>query len=174
MGYRVRVPTVGDANALGRVHVRAWQAAYRDGLMPDDYLDALSEAERAAQWRERLGREPEPRSSRLVAVAEDGAVVGFVLVGPADEGPDADTGEVHALNVDPEHWGQGAGCDLLAWGVEELAASGFTRAVLWVHPGNKRARRFYEVHSWRDDALERRQEVLGVTVTETRYSRALA
>jgi len=36
----VRYATVGDAPALGRVHVRAWLAAYR-GQMPDDYLDGL-------------------------------------------------------------------------------------------------------------------------------------
>jgi hypothetical protein len=43
----VRHATVGDAPALGRVHVRAWQAAYR-GHKPDDYLDGLRPEERAA------------------------------------------------------------------------------------------------------------------------------
>ena len=42
MAYRVRVATIEDAHAVGRVHVRAWQAAYRGGLMPDSYLDALA------------------------------------------------------------------------------------------------------------------------------------
>jgi hypothetical protein len=37
----IRQPTVDDADALGRTHVRAWQAAYRGGLMPDEYLDSL-------------------------------------------------------------------------------------------------------------------------------------
>jgi hypothetical protein len=37
---RVCSATVADAPAMGRVHVRAWQAAYR-GHMPDDYLGGL-------------------------------------------------------------------------------------------------------------------------------------
>jgi len=45
----VRHAAVGDAPALGRVHVRAWQAAYR-GQMPDDYLDGLRPEEREAGW----------------------------------------------------------------------------------------------------------------------------
>jgi hypothetical protein len=32
----VRPATLPDAPAMGRVHVQAWQAAYR-GHMPDDY-----------------------------------------------------------------------------------------------------------------------------------------
>ncbi|HET9289988.1 MAG TPA: hypothetical protein VFQ49_02825 [Actinomycetes bacterium] len=43
----VRPATVADAPAMGRLHVRAWQAAYR-GHMPGDYLDGLRASERAA------------------------------------------------------------------------------------------------------------------------------
>ena len=172
MAYRVRMPTVEDADALGRVHARAWQAVYRGGLVPDAHLDAFTEEDQAARWRERLEGSP-PVGSCLVATAEDGGVVGFIVVGRADEGRDTSAGEVYALNVDPDHWGTGAGCDLLAYGVDALSRSGFPAAVLWVHPGNTRARRFYEVHGWREDGLGRRQDVLGVTVPETRYSRTL-
>ena len=260
MGYRVRAPTPGDADVLGRIHVRAWQAAYRGGLMPDGYLDALSEADRAAMWRQRLEHGPAPRSSRLVAEAEDASVVGFIVVGPAEAGrchvprqPEVATAwfPVNDHPVDPASYSfevtvpdgyevvangyraerrpgsrrAGVGCDLLATGVAALTAFGFARAVLWVHPGNVGARRFYEVHSWfhdglarqqarglrsagdgcgraalpsdfaravlwvhpgnvdarrfyevhswSHDGLERQQEVLGVVVPETRYSRSL-
>jgi GNAT superfamily N-acetyltransferase len=173
VAYRVRVATIEDAAALGRVHVRAWQAAYRGGLMPDAYLDALSAEDRTALWRQRLGEAHPPQSTCLVAEDEEQAVVGFVDVGAAEIEAGGPTGEVRALNVDPDNWGTGAGCDLLAWAVEMLDRSGFARAVLWVHPQNARARRFYRVHGWTHDGLERRLDVLGVTVPETRYSRSL-
>ena len=48
VAYRVRPPTPADAAALGAVHVLAWQAAYRGGLVPDEHLDALSSEARAA------------------------------------------------------------------------------------------------------------------------------
>ena len=51
----VRRGRVADAPAMGRLHVRAWQAAYR-GHMPDDYLDGLRAAERAAGRERTLGR----------------------------------------------------------------------------------------------------------------------
>lgn len=42
--------------------------------------------------------------------------------------------------------------------------------VLWVHPGNRRARRFYASRGWVNDEVERQQSVLGVDVPELRYS----
>jgi ribosomal protein S18 acetylase RimI-like enzyme len=167
----VRAATVDDAPALGRVHVRAWQAAYR-GQMPDEYLDGLSETERAAGWERGLSRSRE-RDPVLVA-EEDGEVVGFVAIGPNRDG-DADgdatgTGEVYAVNVDPDRWGQGAGRALLDAACHGLRGLGFARAVLWVLPDNARARRFYEAAGWRSDGVGRTQEVLGVHVDEVRYS----
>jgi threonine dehydratase len=161
----------GDAEALGAVHVRAWQTAYR-GLLPDAYLANLTAAQRAAHWAEVLGREPRPRGARLGA-EQDGRVVGFILVGAAPGDAASRTGEVYALNVEPDSWGAGVGQALLAAGVGHLRDSGFAEAILWVHPGNVRARRFYEAAGWRPDGVGRRQELLGVEVDEIRYRRAL-
>jgi RimJ/RimL family protein N-acetyltransferase len=160
-----------DADLLGDVHVRAWQTAYR-GLLPDDYLDGLNIAERAARWAEALTNPPWPRGARFGA-EQEGEVVGFVLVGPAIGDDTSQIGEVYALNVDPDHWGSGIGKGLLDVGVAFLRDTGFTEAVLWVLPGNSRARRFYEVAGWRHDGAHRRQEVLGIEVDEIRYRRAL-
>jgi len=164
----VRSATVGDAPALGRVHVRAWRAAYR-GQMPDDYLDGLRPEEREAGWERGLRRD---RARDPVLVAErDGRVVGFAVVRAADDPEGA--GELAAINVDPDHWGTGAGRALLAAAQTELARLGHLEAVLWVLPGNHRARRFYEVAGWEDDGARRTSEVLGVVVPEVRYRRRL-
>jgi ribosomal protein S18 acetylase RimI-like enzyme len=169
----VRPATVHDADELGVVHVRAWQAAYRDGLMPDEYLDSLSVTDRAQMWRQALESGDQPRSRRLVAEDEEGTVVGFVIVGSAEGDPTSSTGEVFALNVHPHHWGHGAGRLLLEAGVGGLQEDGFVEAVLWVHPDNPRARLFYERNEWVCDDLERTQEIFGVIVPELRYSRSL-
>jgi hypothetical protein len=42
----LRAATPRDALGVARVHVRSWQLAYR-GLLPDDYLDQLTPANRA-------------------------------------------------------------------------------------------------------------------------------
>jgi hypothetical protein len=86
MTATVRRATLADAPAMGRVVVRAWQAAYR-GHMPDDYLDGLRAEDRAAYWEGVLGRE-DLRGTILV-VERDGEVIGFAAVGPSPdpEGP---------------------------------------------------------------------------------------
>jgi ribosomal protein S18 acetylase RimI-like enzyme len=165
----VRHAAVGDAAALGRLHVRAWQAAYR-GQMPDDYLDGLRADDRQAGWERALRRD---RARHPVLVAErDGHVVGFVVVRAAEDPEGA--GELLAINVDPDHWGAGAGRALLAAAEAELVRLGFDQAVLWVLPGNRRARRFYEIAGWAADGAERTEEIQeGVMVTEVRYRRRL-
>jgi ribosomal protein S18 acetylase RimI-like enzyme len=165
---RLRPLRVDDADALGDVHVRAWQAAYR-GLLPDDYLNGLTAAQRDTVWAAALAHPPRRRGGARLGAERDGRLVGFIVVGAASDDPAARTGEVFTLNVDPDHWGAGVGRALLAAGVDHLRASGFADAILWVLPGNARARRFYEQAGWRHDGAQRRQTVLGVEVDETGY-----
>ena len=141
--------------------------------MPDAYLDSLSADERAEMWRNALEQPPGPRRSRLVVEDVSGTVVGFILVGPEEGDDDTPTGELFAINVDPDHWGTGAGRVLHDAGVDALTDAGFDRAVLWVHPENARARSFYESLGWQSDEVTRQAEVLGVEVPELRYSISL-
>jgi RimJ/RimL family protein N-acetyltransferase len=62
---------------------------------------------------------------------------------------------------------------LLEAAERELARLGFLNAVLWVLPGNARARRFYEAAGWTLDGFERTAEVMGIVVPELRYRRRL-
>ena len=71
---RVRPATVADAPAMGRVHVRAWQAAYR-GHMPDDYLDGLRPEDREAHWEGALARDDLPGT--ILVAERAGEVIGF-------------------------------------------------------------------------------------------------
>jgi ribosomal protein S18 acetylase RimI-like enzyme len=162
----VRTACREDADAIGAVHVRAWRAAY-PGLMPQAYLDGLDVGERRAFWRRGLAAPPP--GGHLMVACQGAAVVGFAVCGPEEFPEPTGRGQVYALNVDPPAWGTGAGAALLAGAREHLVADGFAEAVLWVLPGNARARRFYERHGWRADALERPTEVFGVTITEMRY-----
>ena len=164
----VRTARPSDAPAMGALVVRAWQAAYR-GLMPDDYLDGLTVAERTDQWTRVLTDELNPPRAVFVAEDEDGRVVGFVAVGDELDAPDATRGQVYALNVDPDRWGRGVGQALLAAGGGHLRAVGYAAAVLWVHRDNARACRFYRASGWHADGTERHADALGVEVPEVRY-----
>jgi GNAT superfamily N-acetyltransferase len=172
MAHAFREAEIRDADAIGRVHVAAWRAAYR-GTMSDAFLDALDAAGRASRWRARLERGFD--AGQQLFVAEDGgALVGFAGIGPERGGP---AGELYAINLEPRAWGSGIGAALLAHATRALAGLGHREAVLWVVRDNARARRFYEREGWRADGTEARRDLdeNGVTtaVDEVRYRRAL-
>ena len=170
-GSTIREATQADANAMGVLHVRAWQSAYR-GVMPDEYLDGLEAEERIAMWQGRIARTDLP--PLLVAVVAD-EVVGFAVFG--EEHPStgsAPCGELYAMNLDPAHWGKGIGRVLLRRVTEALIALDYGEALLWVVPQNVRARALYESEGWVADGGVSTEEILGVIVTDIRYRKPLA
>ena len=171
MEYTIRSAELDDCDAIGNVHVLAWQAAYR-GVMPDEYLDGLRAKDRATMWR-RYFAEPRP-DHPLTVVVHAGEVVGFAASGPeVGESARSDVGELYAINLEPSSWGKGFGRALLRDATDALATAGYRSAVLWVAPQNTRARSLYESEEWIDDDTAREQDLLGVTVSEVRYRRAL-
>jgi GNAT superfamily N-acetyltransferase len=166
----VRPATLADADAIGRVQVETWRAAYT-GLMPDEAIAAFDVATRQRMWREGLAREPRPGSATFVA-ERDGAVVGFSTVGAA-RGETAGIGELYAIYVDAASWGTGAGRALMAAAEASLRTSGFGEAVLWVLEGNERAERFYRAGGWAADGGRKLDDFAGPPVPELRYRKAL-
>lgn len=169
---QIRLATPTDAPAVARVHVRAWQVAYR-GLLPDAHLDALRPEERAARY---TFDDPDPRRPRTVVAVGDGAageILGFATTGPARDQAQVGRGELMALNVDPAHWNKGVGRALIAAAREHLARSGYREAELWVLDGNQRAYRFYAADGWAPDGSKRTETVWGVRLTDLRYTRRL-
>jgi ribosomal protein S18 acetylase RimI-like enzyme len=168
----VRRPGVEDAAAMGALHVRAWQAAYR-GVMPDEYLDALDPVARTEMWRGVIAED----ATRLLVAEVDGVVVGFAAFGPEsvdEEHPppnEAQRGELYAINLDPDAWGRGTGRALLRAATAQLRDRPFDAAVLWVVPENERAIALYRSEGWEADGVARAEDVLGVSVGEMRMRR---
>jgi GNAT superfamily N-acetyltransferase len=154
----IRPAIPADALAVARVHVRAWQVGYQ-GLLPAAYLEGLRAEDRAARYT--FGAAGGPATS--VAVEGD-AILGFVTI--KDD-------ELSALHVDPDAWSRGIGGALIAHARADLAASGVSRAWLWLLAGNVRAQRFYERDGWVASGETRSDVVWGATVDEVRFVRAL-
>lgn len=168
----IRPPVPDDAEAIGVVHVLAWQRGYANGLMPQDYLDALDPSERAAMWAESLSRPPRTDLAARFVAAEGGSILGFILVGPEGGQEDATRGEVYALNTHPDRWGEGVGSALLERGTSFLATH-FHKALLWTHRDSVRSRGFYEANGWAFSGAERTVDVLGAEVHEVQYVRPI-
>ncbi|HET9104790.1 MAG TPA: GNAT family N-acetyltransferase [Solirubrobacteraceae bacterium] len=157
-----------DAMDVAGVHVRAWQRAYR-GLLDDRYLERLRPEDRAVRYSFE-GRPDQP----LTIVAEErGPVRGFVTISPSRTATGASTGELLALYVDPESWGQGIGRVLILEARRRMVERGHRAAEVWVLAGNERAERFYRADAWEAGKGRRRREAWGVLADELRYRRRL-
>jgi len=173
MTSEIRDASPADADGIALVHVRSWQAAYR-GLMPQEHLDQLDVARRAQGWTRSLTNADPSRYATLVAIADE-QVAGFASIGPTRD-PDADpasTGEVRAIYLLPQAWGQGLGRDLMSATLARLAVLGYQAATLWVLKENARARRFYQAAGFTTDGAEQTEDIAGAPVTEIRYRRDL-
>ncbi len=134
---QIRVAEVGDAAAIGRVHVERWRTTYA-GIVPEGYLKSLDVAERVLLWREWLARD------LSVFVAEvAGEVVGFGAGGAAREAGEGFDAELYTLYLLEDAQGLGLGRRLLGAVAEALAGRGFEGLMVWVLERNP-AVGFYE------------------------------
>jgi len=165
----IRRATPQDAEAVARIQVDTWRAAYR-GLVPDAHLDQMSVERSTARHREAL---TEGRFEAYLAW-EAGEAVGFVGVGSCrDEDVNAErVGEIWGIYVLLSHWGRRVGARLYRFAEQILRARGFSTVVLWVFAGNASARRFYEAMGYAPDGTSKILEV-GKPLEAIRYRREL-
>jgi GNAT superfamily N-acetyltransferase len=137
----IRAACPSDAAAIARVHVDGWRTTYK-GIVPDDFLTALSYEQRERMWRGILS--PAPRSS-YVYVAEDsgGQVVGFASGGPVRVVDPAYSGELYAIYLLQDRQRHGLGRRLIGALVQQLIRADMTSLLVWVLADNP-ARKFYE------------------------------
>jgi GNAT superfamily N-acetyltransferase len=174
----IRPAQPADAMAVAGVHVRSWQAAYRN-IVPDDYLNQLRPEDRAAKY-DFASRDP-LKPQTIVAVEERlnqsihgfTTIMGFATTMPVTDSDMPAYGELCALYVDPQHWGKGLGVALVSAARARMFEHGFRKAILWVLTGNVRAERFYQNDGWAADGIRRKATVWGIEVDEIRYARQL-
>ena len=136
----IRRTTLDDAKAIARIHVHAWQAAYR-GIVPSPFLDSLSIEERENMWQQNL----QQKASETWVAEEGGEVLGWISAARSrDTDASPTTGEVWAIYVAPEHWRRGVGRSLWSEAEEHLNWSGFSNITLWALKANTQALAFYK------------------------------
>jgi ribosomal protein S18 acetylase RimI-like enzyme len=165
-GVAVRPATASDAGRIARIHVEAWQTAYR-GLVPQSILDGLSIERRSEFWSRRL---LVPGETRTWLGEQDGEIVGFAATGrPSNPELPPDTAEVESIYLLAPSRGLGLGRLLLKTATCDLVERGFASAVLWVFTANDRARRFYEAAGWHPDGTTQLLDFDGTAIEEIRY-----
>lgn len=150
----IRVANSNDANAIAKVHIAAWRAAYQD-YMPPDYLQSLCHNEKTKMWESALsGDNPGITLVALHKVLHQ--IIGFCTYGPSRD-MDADKNsvcELISINIHPDYWQQGYGSLLCTKVIESASQQDYTSITLWVIKRNIAARHFYEKQNFYCEGTE--------------------
>lgn len=169
----VRSATVTDAEAIARLHVASWQAAYR-GLLADELLDSLDLADWTERRRDMLAS-PRSAEARNWVVETDEGVVGWASAGPARaEKLGAAVHEIYAIYLEPDVVGRGFGRRLMDHCLHDAQARGFTEMILWVLLGNARPDHFYRAAGFERDERATVELFRDTKVEKVRLRRSLA
>ena len=143
---------VEDAEGVAAVHVRAFDATYRDAL-PDVVAKAPDLESRVERWTELL--EPDTDAAYTLVAEQRAHAVGFCSLATPSAEHDADdqTAEIAAFYVAPSRWGNGVGTALLTQALTELREADYTAVTLWVLEANEPARKFYARFGFEPDGL---------------------
>lgn len=151
-----------DIDEISHIYALSWKTAYR-GLIPDDFLDNISET----RWSPLLRAE----SSRLVLALENGKPIGVSTYCAARDEKMKGWGEIVSLYLLPTHYRKGIGTKLFSAVVAELMSEGYSDIYLWVLENNQTARAFYEINGFVFNGDINRDNIGGRAVNELRYIR---
>jgi ribosomal protein S18 acetylase RimI-like enzyme len=158
-----------DAEKCARVHVAAWQAAYR-GLVPEEFLAGFTLEKRSAAFRTAL----ENHTEETYLLEQGDEPVAILTIGPnrdEDLDPVVD-GELWGIYISPGWWRRRIGWQLVDEAEHILGMRGYGRVILWVFEKNHDARRFYEAMGYRPDGAEKRLDLVAPIKT-LRYTKTL-
>jgi GNAT superfamily N-acetyltransferase len=123
----IRQATAADAREIARVHVASWKTTYQ-GIVPQDYLDALDVRLRTERWEDEFAR-----GDSHIFVAEDGGTIyGFISGGLLREPIGNCDVEIYAIYVLADAQRRGIGRELMRTLVMVFVERGFARPAVWV------------------------------------------
>lgn len=138
--------SIDDAKTLSNIHVQSKRVGYAP-FCHDDYIQGLSEKEYEQNWVKWISS----GSKALLAYNNEDNAIGFISFGGVQTRLKEDRGiipswpgEIYALYVHPEHWGQGVARALMQSAAPIMRKNYWDKALLWVIDKNKRAIAFYE------------------------------
>ncbi|MDX8000175.1 GNAT family N-acetyltransferase [Xenorhabdus sp. Reich] len=140
MRYKIREAHLSDAREIALLHVKSWQAAYKN-ILPSKKLDTLSLSEKITSWKKRLNYS-EINLPKTLIVEYDGEIIGFCSFGADPD--ESNIGSILAIYFYPKYWGMGYSEKLIYTALKNLQLSGFKLIILWVVEDNVRALRFYK------------------------------
>ena len=132
---------MADAMAIAMVQVDSWRTTYA-GIVPQEYLDALSYEQRATVWRTILSATAQIQFV-YVAECDGGSVVGFASGGQVRNSDPVFESELYTIYLLESHQHMGLGRLLTSKIPQRLLEEGIHSMLVWVLAANP-SRLFYE------------------------------
>ncbi len=152
-----------DAPVIAHIVNESWRTAYA-GIVPKEFLDAMSEEKKAAQLCAGLERMPDMRYYLFEA---DGEPVGAACLHATHDQDLENTAEFSFFYLLPSAFRRGYGKQLLDHLKREAEDMRFQRLCCWVLEKNTRAISFYESQGMPRDS-KRQSVTIGVPLEAVR------
>lgn len=133
MQFNIRKATIEDAKGKGFVHYTSWMETYT-GLINQEYLDTRS-LDRCIVIAKR-----HPENTFVLEI--DNKLVGFACYNKSRDEDLCNAGEIMAIYILKEYYGQGLGRKLMDACLSELRE--YNKVCVWVLYDNIRAINFYK------------------------------
>jgi diamine N-acetyltransferase len=164
MKTEIRRAGVEDAHEISRIYALSWKTGYR-GMIPQDYLDALSEDYWTPKFRNWLLE----GTLRAEILSEDGVPAGAIAFGKSREKELPDWGEVVSLYLRPEVFRRGYGKKLMEEAFRYFRESGVRDCFLWVLRENEHAQAFYRSLGFAITPDTVSYDIAGKRIVDLRY-----
>ncbi|HSJ86859.1 MAG TPA: GNAT family N-acetyltransferase [Anaerolineales bacterium] len=165
--FRIREALENDIVGVAKVRVDTWRATYK-GIIPDSFLEGLSDQSVADRWRKSFWENRNPAAAAFVAENEYGDIVGIAMCGPEQNQDVVYQAEIYVLYVLPQYQNHGIGRQLVAACLQHLVHNLNVKSLLiWVIAENP-YRKFYESLGGKA-VLEKTQEIGGRLIREIGY-----
>jgi GNAT superfamily N-acetyltransferase len=141
--FLVREAQISDVAGMAKVRVDTWLATYR-GIVPDEFLDAMSVEEVTDGWKRGFFESRQPGVALYAAENAQKEIIGVAVCGPESDQDPVHPGEIYILYVLPAYQGQGVGQQLFAACVQHLTSTLHVNSMLiWTYAESP-YHRFYE------------------------------
>ena len=135
----MRLALPADAPLIAYIHMRSWDAAYKD-ILPADYI-RKNNSTRYEMWNSLLTE----GNTTQFAILKCGEIIGLLGIGPPK---DDDLGdefyELYAIYLHPDHFHQGVGTQAMELAFRIARSLWKTDIVVWVFADNINSVRFFE------------------------------
>ena len=157
MNCNIRRVQKGDEQTLAYIQTESWKAAFRD-ILTEDVLEKHTDLSRAEDMYGRLLAEGKGNGYILEIEGKAHCIAYWDKARDSDMAEAAEIICIHSL---PSNWRKGCGSRMMDRLLDDIAAAGYSKAVLWVFEENRRARGFYEAMGFA--ATEKIKPALGTT-----------